>query len=113
LVRLPTLALADNAYPIGYFHIDIAEVHTEEGLLYLFMAIDRTSKFAFAQLHEKATRRVAGNFLRALIAAVPQKVHTVLTGNGTHFTTPSNTSSAAPLIKEAMARGEIFRAHSF
>ena len=53
-----------KAYPIGYFHIDIAEVHREEGRLYLFVAIDRTSKFAFAQLHEKATRRVAGDFLR-------------------------------------------------
>ncbi|GEO17908.1 transposase [Microvirga aerophila] len=29
-----------KAYPIGYFHIDIAEVHTEEGRLYLFVAID-------------------------------------------------------------------------
>src|ERR1700726_1672313 len=34
-----------KAYPIGYFHIDIAEVRTEEGKLYLFVAIDRTSKF--------------------------------------------------------------------
>ncbi len=33
-------------YPIGYFHIDTAEVRTEEGKLYLFVAIDRTSKFA-------------------------------------------------------------------
>ena len=49
--------------PLGYFHIDIAEVHTEEGRLYLLVAIDRTSKFAFVELHEKATRRVAGNFL--------------------------------------------------
>jgi transposase InsO family protein len=88
-------------------------VHTEEGRLYLFVASDRTSKFAFAQLHEKATRRVAGDFLRALIAAVPYKVRTVLTGNGTHFTTPGNTNSAAPPIKEAIARGEIFRVHSF
>src|SRR3712207_3683772 len=85
-----------KAYPIGYFHIDIAEVHTEEGRLYLFVAIDRTSKFAFAQLHEKATRRVPCDFLRALIAAVPYTIRTVLTDNGTHFTTPGNTSSAAP-----------------
>ncbi len=35
-----------KVYPIGYFHIDIAEVRTEEGKLYLFVAIDRTSKFA-------------------------------------------------------------------
>src|SRR5829696_7381429 len=30
-----------KAYPIGYFHIDIAEVRTEEGRLYLLVAIDR------------------------------------------------------------------------
>ena len=41
-------------YPIGFFHIDIAEVRTEEGKLYLFVAIDRTSKIAFAKLLEKA-----------------------------------------------------------
>src|ERR1700758_2028201 len=28
-------------YPIGYFHIDLAEVRTAEGKLYLFVAIDR------------------------------------------------------------------------
>jgi hypothetical protein len=32
-------------YPIGYFHVDLAEVRTAEGKLYLFVAIDRTSKF--------------------------------------------------------------------
>src|SRR5271167_3238107 len=39
-----------KVYPIGYFHIDIAEVRTAEGRLYLFVAIDRTSKFAFTEL---------------------------------------------------------------
>src|SRR5512147_312384 len=53
-------------YPIGYFHIDIAEVRTEEGKLYLLVAIDRTSKFAFAQLHEAATVKTAAGFLEAL-----------------------------------------------
>ena len=84
-----------KAYPIGYFHIDIAEVRTAQGKLYLLVAIDRTSKFAFVEMHEKVARRTAGDFLRRLIAAVPYKVHTVLTDNGTHFTTPGNTSSAA------------------
>ena len=54
----------------------------------MFVAIDRVSKFAFAELHEKATRRIAAEFLRHLIDAVPYKIHTVLTDNGTHFTTP-------------------------
>jgi hypothetical protein len=42
-----------KAYPIGYFHIDIAELQTAEGKLYLYVAIDRTSKFAFVQLVRK------------------------------------------------------------
>src|ERR671917_2035993 len=33
-------------YPIGFFHVDIAELRTEQGKLYLLVAIDRTSKFA-------------------------------------------------------------------
>ena len=102
-----------KAYPIGYFHIDIAEVRTAQGKLYLLVAIDRTSKFAFVELHEKVARRTAGDFLRRLIAAVPYKVHTVLTDNGTHFTTPGNTSSAAPDIKAALEAGELVWAHAF
>jgi hypothetical protein len=48
-----------RAHPLGFVHIDLAEVWTEEGKLYMFVAIDRVSKFAFAELHERATRRVA------------------------------------------------------
>jgi transposase InsO family protein len=73
-------------YPIGYFHIDITQVRTEEGKLYLFVAIDRTSKFAFVELHERMTRTIAAEFLRRLIAAVPYKIHTILTDNGVQFT---------------------------
>jgi transposase InsO family protein len=102
-----------KAYPIGYFHIDIAEVRTAQGKLYLIVAIDRTSKFAFVEMHEKVARRTAGDFLRRLIAAVPYKVHTVLTDNGTHFTTPGNTSSAAPDIKAALDAGQPVWAHAF
>ncbi len=102
-----------KAYPLGYFHIDIAEVHTGQGKLYLLVAIDRTSKFAFIELHEKATRRVAADFLRALIKAVPYKIHIVLTDNGTHFTSPGNSRSAAADIRLAMDRGELFWAHAF
>src|SRR3979411_503453 len=74
-----------KAYPIGYFHIDIAELRTAEGKLYLFVAIDRTSKFAFVTLYEKEDRPTAVRFLEALIAAVPYRLHTVLTDNGIQF----------------------------
>ncbi len=81
-------------YPIGYFHIDIAELRTNEGKLYLFVAIhcrqciakrcherDRTSKFAVAQLVDKANRKTAWEFLEAVLEAVPYKIHTILTDN--------------------------------
>src|SRR6476646_4205116 len=77
-----------KTYPIGYFHIDIAEVQTAEGKLYLYVAIYRTSKFAFGQLVRKTGRSSASTFLVALIAAVPYKIHTVLTDNGVQFTFP-------------------------
>ena len=115
-----------KAYPIGYFHIDIAEVHTNEGRLYLLVAIDRTSKFAFVELHEKATRRVAGNFLRALAAAVPYRIHTVLTdraiegaigsssmARGTHFTDPKGAAWTPEEIKALRAENALLRAHAF
>jgi len=75
-------------YPIGYFHINIAEAQTAEGKLYLFVAIDRTSKFAFVQLVESAARVTASAFLEALAAAVPDRIHTVLTENGTQLRLP-------------------------
>jgi transposase InsO family protein len=75
-------------YPIGYFHIDIAEVRTAEGKLYLTVAIDRTSKFAFVRVTKKTSRVTASAFLQALIEAVPYKIHIVLTDNGIQFTFP-------------------------
>lgn len=75
-------------YAIGYFHIDIAEVRTEEGKLHMFVAIDRTSKFVFIELHDRATRAIASQLLRNLVEAVPYQIHTVLTDNGVQFCHP-------------------------
>ena len=91
----------------------IVALQTAQGRLYLLVAIDRVTKFAFVQLHEKATRRVAGHFLCALIKAVPYTIHTVLTDNGTHFTSPGNTCSAADDIRRAMDQGEQIWVHAF
>lgn len=46
---------AFRQYSMGYFHIDIAEEHTVQGKLYLFVAIDRTLKLALLRLEESAT----------------------------------------------------------
>ncbi len=87
-----------KSYPLGYFHIDIAEVRTEEGRLYLIVAIDRTTKFAFVELHQKVTRHLA--------AAVPYKIQTVLTDNGTHFTDPTGNGWTPGDIKKMQAENQ-------
>ena len=73
-------------YPISYLPVDFAEVRTQEGKQYLFMAIDRISKVAFAERHPRAKRVVAAEFLRRVLNKLPDKVHTVLTDNGVQFT---------------------------
>ena len=102
-----------KAYPIGFFRIDIAEVWTEAGKLYMLVAVDRTSKFAFAELHERITRRDAGNFLRRLIDAVPYRIHTVLTDNGTQFTDPKGDGWTAAEVSQLIAEKARFRCHGF
>ena len=77
------------SYAIGCFHIDIAEVSTAQGKLRLFVAINRTSKFAFVRLVESAGKMEAAGFLRELVKAVPYRIHTVLTDNAIRFTTRS------------------------
>jgi hypothetical protein len=37
-----------GSYPRSYFHIYIGAVRTEEGKLHLLLAVDQTSKYAFA-----------------------------------------------------------------
>ena len=93
-----------KAYPIGFFHIDIAEVRTEEGKLYLYVAIDRTSKFAFVRLVDKANTVTAREFLDALVTAVPYKIEIVLTDNGIQF---------ADLPKNRSGPTALWRGHPF
>jgi transposase InsO family protein len=92
-------------YPIGYFHIDIAEVQTAEGKLYLFVAIDRTSKLAYVELHPRATKLIAAQFLRQLITAVPYAIHTVLTDNGIQFKNREQDRTAMEHIFGRTCRG--------
>ena len=50
------------------------------------MAIDRTSKLAFAQLLPRAGKMEAAQLLRDPIETVPDHIHTVLADNGVQFT---------------------------
>jgi len=68
------------------------------------VAIDRTSKFAYVELHERAGKMVAAQFLRNLIAAVPYRIHTILTDNGIQFTNRKQDTSAFEHIFDRVCR---------
>lgn len=73
-------------YPIGFVHIDITEVRTKEGKCYLFVAIDRATKYVYVELHPTMTIEVSQSFLKNLIDHCPFKITKILTDNGAQFT---------------------------
>ena len=72
-------------YPIGFVHVDIAELHVGKQKLYLFVGICRVSKYAYAELFERMSTDHALAFLASLVKACPFKLHTILTDNGSQF----------------------------
>jgi transposase InsO family protein len=67
---------------IGYVHVDVCELRLAEGKLFMFLAIDRVSKFVHVAFFEAATKMNGAAFLRQVVAAFPYAIHTVLTDNG-------------------------------
>jgi transposase-like protein len=73
-------------YNIGYVHIDISEVHTKEGKAYMFVAIDRATKYTYVEIYERMTTDNACLFLRNFIKDCCFKITKILTDNGAQFT---------------------------
>ena len=77
---------AFKTYEIGFVHIDITELYLQQKKWYLYVAIDRISKMAFAHLFENKTNQSSVDFLQMTIAFFPYKIHRILTDNGQQFT---------------------------
>jgi len=73
-------------YPIGFMHIDIAQLNTAEGKAYLFVGIDRKTRYVYAELYKEMTTNNTCIFLENLINHCPFKIHKILTDNGAQFT---------------------------
>jgi hypothetical protein len=72
-------------YETGYFHVNFAELRTAREKAYLFVAVDRTSKVAFARVSRRAASLVAAAFVTVLAKALPYRIHTVLTDDEIQF----------------------------
>jgi transposase InsO family protein len=92
---------------IGYVHIDVCELRPAEGKLFLFLAIDRVSKFVHVAFFEANTKMNGAAFLRGAVAAFPYRIHTVLTDNGMAFADLPRNRGRYPEI-EAIFGGHVF-----
>jgi len=78
-----------KAYEPGYLHIDVKylpQMADEERRRYLFVAIDRATRWVFVRIYPARTAANARRFLRDLERAAPMKITKVLTDNGKEFT---------------------------
>ena len=87
-----------KAYDPGYFHIDVKylpQMPNETARRYLFVAIDRATRWVFVQIKPNKTAAAAKAFLKVLQKAAPRHIQTILTDNeltASGFASPSNTS---------------------
>lgn len=74
-------------YEIGFVHMDITTIFlTKEEKYYLYVAIDRVSKYVHYKIYDQQTRETAIDFLKEICNVFPFKIHTILTDNGIQFT---------------------------
>ncbi len=96
---------------IGYVHIDSCEVRAADGKRHLFLAVDRVTKFAYVELHPRATMLTGAGFLEGVLAAFPYAIHTVLTDNGTAFADQPRYRAGATAALGGHPFGRVCRAH--
>jgi transposase InsO family protein len=92
---------------IGYVHIDVCELRLAQGKLFMFLAIDRVSKFVHVAFLDANTKANGAAFLREVVATFPYRLHTVLTDNGMAFADLPKNRGRYPEI-EAFFGGHIF-----
>ena len=53
---------------------------------YVFVAIDRATRYVYAEIHQRRDGNTSAAFLERFLAHFPHDVHTILTDNGAEFT---------------------------
>jgi transposase InsO family protein len=92
---------------IGYVHIDVCELRLAQGRLFMFLAIDRVSKFTHVAFMDANTKANGAAFLREVVEVFPYQLHTVLTDNGMAFADLPKNRGRYPEI-EAIFGGHVF-----
>ena len=73
--------------PCGFIHLDIKYLSTLGGKrAYAFVAIDRATRYVYAEILYERSGAAASAFLQRFLAHFPHPVHTILTDNGGEWT---------------------------
>ncbi len=78
-----------KAYEPGYLHIDVKflpKMADQKSREYLFVAIDRATRWVHIEIYENKTAANAEHFLRQVAQKCPLKICKILTDNGLEFT---------------------------
>ena len=78
-----------KSYEPGFVHVDVKylpQMPGESRRRYLFVAIDRATRWVYVQIKSSKTASNARAFLKALHKACPIKITKLLTDNGKEFT---------------------------
>ncbi|RZU99603.1 IS481 family transposase [Spiribacter vilamensis] len=78
-----------KAYEPGYIHIDykyLPQMPDESGRRYLFVAIDRATRWVYVEIKAHKDARSATAFLKAVRARAPFRIRKLLTDNDKAFT---------------------------
>ena len=76
-------------YAPGFVHIDIKylpQMPDEDSRRYLFVAIDRATRWVYLRVYDNQTEASSTDFLRRLRQVAAFKITKILTDNGTQFT---------------------------
>ena len=76
-------------YEPGFIHIDIKylpQMPDETQRRYLFVAIDRATRWVYLRIYQDQSERSSVDFLRRVNQAAPMKIVKLLTDNGSQFT---------------------------
>jgi len=86
-------------YAPGYFHVDIKylpQMPDETERRYLFVAIDRATRWVFLHIYPDQTEASSVDFLQRLYNASPVKIEKLLTDNGSQFTDRFTSKAKTP-----------------
>jgi transposase InsO family protein len=94
-------------YAPGFVHVDIKylpQMPDEKARRYLFVAIDRATRWVFLRIYANQDEAAATDFLRRLSQAAPMKIQTLLTDNGSQFTDRFTSKAQTPSGQHAFDR---------